>query len=155
MQTVTHEQEITKVREFLRTILLGILEADTFDPAIRNTTENMVSQSMLRAFFNVLKALYDTGYQDMDTLQCPLRQLRHNTSKAIHNFHDALLKAADINGDFIVAREILIQRIQEVEIEQKFHIAKLLRAEPSTIRTPELYQLQAAPMVTWIPDELK
>lgn len=147
----SHLEEILAVRKWNRELLLKVLEETTFDPAQRNAFHNFEAQQMLRAAFNCISILGPVSFKNPKPVGTLARELMDKNWAKLYN---AFQKETEERYDFINGRQILIEAVKTMNVEQRDHLERLYRLPMNAVMDNDVYSLNLTPMVSWLPDDL-
>lgn len=138
---ITHEDEIRRVREFNRELLLSILEADQLAEEKQNPTMNLKSQMLIRAALHTVDVLFRVSYKDQEPKGTAYAQHRNVLkSNFLHRFYES----AEEEYNFIAARKVLIRAVRELDMEQEYDLLFVKRLNCGSVQDNDCYTITAA-----------
>lgn len=145
-----HQEEILRVREWNRGLLLGILDAESIAEERQTPITNLKAQMAIRATVRCMKVLCDVGYKDgsmEDTADAQYRRSMRTTH--LRRFQEA---ADEYN--FIAARRILVRAVKDFNVEQQYDLDLLIRGcDLPSVFEDECYTLSRSPYLESVQEE--
>lgn len=138
---ISHEDEIRRVREFNRELLLEILEADQIAEEKQNPAMNLKSQMLIRAALHTVDVLFRFSYKDQEPKGTAYATSR-NVKKS--NFRERFTEASEYEYNFITARKVLIRAIRELDVEQAYDLLYLKGFNLGSVQDDDCYTISAA-----------
>ena len=153
-ENTTKGQELLAVRRFNRELLLAALDATNFQQEERSATTNIKSKNVICVALRIAGTLYSVGYNGYPYTSKITESIRSLNWQALY---DKIMKAAEYGTDYHRTRELLIEAVRSMDVEQKKDLQRIMSVAKMSAFTSceEIYNIQSKADVTWLPEDLK